>query len=531
LPETPRLSVCVITKNEEQTLARCLNSVRGIADQIVVVDTGSTDRTVEMARENGAEVYSFAWNDDFSAARNAALEHATGDWVLTLDADEEFPSASHVELRKDTKSNAVFAYRLPLMDAGRENEGFYYVPRLFRNAPGVCYEGRIHEQVRGIAVKDWAFGKAAILHHGYTPQQQQAKNARNLRLLELALREQPEDPNLLMNLGLELARAGRLEAGIEQYALALKKLSALPPGQVVPELREALLTQLGAHLTGAKKFYEVVQLYSSRLAQRGGLTASMHFSLGIAHLQLLQFAEAEEQFRQCLAKRGKPSLCPINTDIMSAGPRHCLAVCLWKLKKTEEAEREFRSALVEDPKSRPLRFEYAMIQAVQQRPVEALKILHELVAEKADEAFVWAAGGQIALSHPDFVEFACDWTGEAVKLFARDVLILQQRAEVLLLNGKADEALTLWRGAAGPRSVAARLICEAATGQTIEPLREDEGAVSREFLNWYRRLVRWGTKGIILKLNENVHTLRNTLPTAVAALEAAFSEVQQPVIV
>jgi hypothetical protein len=116
-------------------------------------------------------------------------------------------------------------------------------------------------------------------------------------------------------------------------------------------------------------------------------------------------------------------------------------------------------------------------------------------------------------------------------LFARDVLILQQRAEVLLLNGKADEALTLWRGAAGPRSVAARLICEAATGQTIEPLREDEGAVSREFLNWYRRLVRWGTKGIILKLNENVHTLRNTLPTAVAALEAAFSEVQQPVIV
>src|SRR5205823_1109121 len=84
-----QLSVCLIVKNEERFLAQSLKSVREIAQQIVVVDTGSTDRTVEIAKEFGAEVHSFTWCDDFSAARNVALEHATGDWVLALDADEE----------------------------------------------------------------------------------------------------------------------------------------------------------------------------------------------------------------------------------------------------------------------------------------------------------------------------------------------------------------------------------------------------------------------------------------------------------
>src|SRR6185437_14264466 len=81
-----RLSVCLIVKNEEKFIAQCLKSVQGLAQQIVVVDTGSTDRTIEIAREHGAEIHSFTWCDDFSAARNAMLEHVTGDWVLALDA-------------------------------------------------------------------------------------------------------------------------------------------------------------------------------------------------------------------------------------------------------------------------------------------------------------------------------------------------------------------------------------------------------------------------------------------------------------
>ena len=95
----PRLSVCLIAKNEERFLDGCLESIRGLADQIILVDTGSTDRTVEIARAHGAEVHFRAWDNDFSAARNAALLHARGDWILVLDADEEVSKAHHSNLR------------------------------------------------------------------------------------------------------------------------------------------------------------------------------------------------------------------------------------------------------------------------------------------------------------------------------------------------------------------------------------------------------------------------------------------------
>ena len=150
LPEPrpqPRLSVCIIAKNEEQFIAQCLQSIQGLAAQVVLVDTGSTDRTVEIARELGAEIHAFAWRDDFAAARNAALQQATGDWILMLDADEELPAAQHARLAQDMGQTNALAFRLPLVNAGRENEGRSMVPRLYRNLPGAFYRGRIHEQL------------------------------------------------------------------------------------------------------------------------------------------------------------------------------------------------------------------------------------------------------------------------------------------------------------------------------------------------------------------------------------------------
>src|SRR5690606_7038665 len=143
----PRLSVCVIAKNEEKFLGQCLRSIKGIASQIIVVDTGSTDRTVAIAEEHGAEVHHFTWCDDFSAARNAALEHATGDWVLVLDADEELSPEGIAELKQAMNAANTISWRLPIVDAGKESEGCTYVPRLFRNAPGLFYVSRVHEQI------------------------------------------------------------------------------------------------------------------------------------------------------------------------------------------------------------------------------------------------------------------------------------------------------------------------------------------------------------------------------------------------
>ena len=94
----PRLSVCMIVKNEERFLGQCLASVKDIADELIVIDTGSTDRTVEIAREHGAQVGNFEWCNDFAAARNASIAPATGDWILFLDADEELSPTEKAEL-------------------------------------------------------------------------------------------------------------------------------------------------------------------------------------------------------------------------------------------------------------------------------------------------------------------------------------------------------------------------------------------------------------------------------------------------
>lgn len=90
----------MIVRNEEQTLGPCLASVRDLADEIVIVDTGSTDRTRELARAAGARVFDFPWVDDFAAARNESLRHATGSWILWLDADDRLDERNHRQCRE-----------------------------------------------------------------------------------------------------------------------------------------------------------------------------------------------------------------------------------------------------------------------------------------------------------------------------------------------------------------------------------------------------------------------------------------------
>ena len=93
------LSLCMIVKNEEANLGLCLESVKGVADEIIIVDTGSTDRTVEIARRYGAKISSYKWDDDFAAARNVSLQSATSNWIMVLDADEALAEEDRGRLR------------------------------------------------------------------------------------------------------------------------------------------------------------------------------------------------------------------------------------------------------------------------------------------------------------------------------------------------------------------------------------------------------------------------------------------------
>ena len=539
-PSPPRLSVCLIAKNEEQFLAQCLKSVRGIASQIIVVDTGSTDRTVEIAKEFGAEIYLFAWCDDFAAARNAALEHATGDWILVLDADEELPAAQHAKLLADLKKSDALAFRLPLVNAG-QNDGRSFVPRLFRNAPGVYYFGRVHEQVFPSLLphcKAWglktALGTAEILHHGYSKEMVRDRNKveRNLKLLRLALAENPSDVNLVMNFGLELVRSDNLAGGVEQYREAFHMMSAQKTGDVVPELREVLLTQFTSQLYKIRAHAEVVEILNSPLVRQGGLTASLHLALGLAQFELKQFSEAADQMRQCLAKRKQPALSPINTDIHTAAPQHCLALCLAKLGDTAGAGKAFQAALAEPGGTENVKLDFAKFLSSQNQFVEALHQLHEIVALNPRQAVAWRLGGEIALARAELLEFARDWTGEAVGALPEDSVLAGQRAEALLLNGDPAAALALWEEIwnrdRSTRALAALILCETAESPTTHAPDEgaDELAASRAFIEWYQKLIAVRSQALVARVNEQLEKLARALPTAAQMLESALTETE-----
>ena len=168
------LSVCLIARNEVRTIARALDSVAAVASQRSVVDTGSTHMTPEAAREAGAEVHAFTWVDDFSAARNASLAHATGDWILVLDADEWLAPESVKLLRRCIDSGKADAWRVLQRNLQPPGELLRWedtpVTRLFRNRPQYRYVGRIHEQV--VPAVQASGGRVAessivLMHDGY----------------------------------------------------------------------------------------------------------------------------------------------------------------------------------------------------------------------------------------------------------------------------------------------------------------------------------------------------------------------------
>ena len=142
------ISACLLTRNEEATLAAAIRSLASIADQVVVMDTGSTDATMEIARREGAEVHSMGWGDDFGAGRNACLAVANGDWVLWINPTEEWVEPGRAALDRLTADDRVFGYFARVLAVGQtasgELPGESWDLRLFRRTPGVAYVGCLH---------------------------------------------------------------------------------------------------------------------------------------------------------------------------------------------------------------------------------------------------------------------------------------------------------------------------------------------------------------------------------------------------
>ncbi len=198
-----KISVCYIVKNEENNLPLSLETVKNIADELIIVDTGSTDGTVRIAKEAGARLFNFQWGDDFSAPRNFALEQATGDWIVFLDADEGFlhPEKVWEQLRKiDAMQPAIDAVMVTRVNVDLETnrqQGNDQAARLFRNLPQIRYRGRIHETIAHSTRNLHLYqddGALTLYHTGYAGKSGLQKDERNLRLLRQDVSEYGEQP-------------------------------------------------------------------------------------------------------------------------------------------------------------------------------------------------------------------------------------------------------------------------------------------------------------------------------------------------
>ncbi len=229
-----KLSVCMIVKNEEKFIEDCLKSVQPVADQMVVVDTGSTDGTIEIAKRFGAEVHSFRWIDDFSAARNASLKYARGQWILWLDADERLmPESIPVLkdlLRPERKAVAYLVYIKNIMADGK-NFKISTGHRLFNNFKGIRFQGRIHEQIIYSVARNKGEERRSniyLFHLGYglSPEKQEQKNERNRRLLLQMVGDEPHNAYAHFTLGQNYLLSNDLQNALKHYlkALSLKGL-------------------------------------------------------------------------------------------------------------------------------------------------------------------------------------------------------------------------------------------------------------------------------------------------------------------
>ena len=216
----------MIVKNEEITLPKCLNSVKNVVDEIVILDTGSSDRTVNIAEQFGAKVHHFTWCNDFSIARNAALKYVTGDWILVLDADETLTPEIVPQMQAAMQSQEYLLINLVRQEIGAEQSPYSLISRLFRNHPEIHFERPYHalidDSVSAIVKKDssWQIGYlpgVAILHSGYQKIAiaQNNKYTKAQAAMEEFFATHPHDPYVCSKLGALYVETGKTAKGME----------------------------------------------------------------------------------------------------------------------------------------------------------------------------------------------------------------------------------------------------------------------------------------------------------------------------
>lgn len=354
------LSFCAIVKNESANLARCLASVQPYVDEMIVVDTGSTDNTVAIAQQYGAKIEHFEWCNDFAAARNHALSIATGDWILTLDADEELVVQSKQSLLDASKEG--LAYSLIRREHGIPDTGLSTI-RLFRNAPDLEYRYPYHEL---LFYKDHPLDcyqpeileGIEICHYGYEDEALVQKSIDRIPMLEHLRATEGLNFMLLWTLAGMYKATQKLD---KEQACYLEASERLIPHLLTGEAPEDIRAVASWLYSLAVRALQTEDLETARLiVQQGALWfpdfPPLHYLNGVL-LKMLGFTRgAIPYFELCLTAQQTSAYFkgePFDQALISSYPAFELGTIFLALNEKDKAIAAFNQALAFDPNYAP----------------------------------------------------------------------------------------------------------------------------------------------------------------------------------
>ncbi len=368
----------MIVKNEAANLAKILNDIHKIVDELVVVDTGSNDGTVEIARSYGAIIGHFEWCDNFSAARNASIELATTDYLLWLDADDRIEAPDQKKLEKlkqrlPLNRNRAFMLRISCDTSGDCNTSSYQL-RIFPRLETVRFEGRVHEQIwpslKAIGVEQIK-AEITIRHTGYGNESIRIEKARrNLDILNAAIAAEPQGTTLSMYFHLAMSQfaLGHYEETIAVINQIREKAHAENWFKYCFILSSDSYIHLGRLDEALREVTTAIEAYPE-----SGL---LQYSRGVIALQMGRFDLAIDAF-ETAARRGiELETYPLPPDIQSKLP-HYYANALEQTGRLDEAARAYEAALNYDPIFLPSLKALGLVRLKQGRPENALDLLRQ----------------------------------------------------------------------------------------------------------------------------------------------------------
>jgi len=358
-----RLSACMMVKDEEINLSRCLQSIKSFVDEIIVVDTGSSDRTVQIAESFGASVYHHAWADDFSLHRNQSLSYATGNWVLIIDADEELifgkDGITHVrETLKNSKDKNGFALILKNIQSGRVTSQNIH-PRFFRKGH-ISYTGIVHNQpVFKGTVELLPESDIHLRHYGYDYKNIVKKSERSIPLLEKQLEENPNNWQVYYYLCQIYGYLRDLEKSIEMGQIYIDHKDDLN-AYGHKNFQESIYTSLLSSFMELGKVEETIELFNRAVkeAPEDLDIARNEVELGVWLENPVIVLHGTYRFLDLYMKYQKDFRMAKNHFIHSFSPdalsyclRQCVEICTqFFLTVVEKADPQVSSGMIQDHK-------------------------------------------------------------------------------------------------------------------------------------------------------------------------------------